>query len=298
MQPDGNNKKIPAFTLSEANGGGNVLFVVKKLCGDGIGLKEQMYLPHRKDYYFFFLAKKGSSRHWVDFLGYQVQPHHLYFTLPHQVHVKEKGDPANGLLMLLSEEFLTLCNDETLKQLPVLQNKALKHALHLLAGEEAFLDNLFEQIIAEYALARAHMQTMLQSYVKIFLAHLSRVYTRQFSDTDNGVKQKALFIAFSKLLDEKYMQLHHASGYASALHVTAGHLNSAVQHEMGKTVTGMIQERIMMEAKRLLFHSDMSVKEIGYSLGFDDAAYFNRVFKREAGVTPLEFRQQNHGKYN
>jgi AraC-like DNA-binding protein len=61
---------------------------------------------------------------------------------------------------------------------------------------------------------------------------------------------------------------------------------------MGKTVTDMIQERIVMEAKRLLFHSDLSVKEIGYSLGFEDAAYFNRAFKKKAGTTPLEFRQQ------
>jgi len=293
-----NNAAIPRYPLSEVTNNTNAQFVIKKVCGTSDVLTEQMFSPHRKDYYFFFLVKKGNSRHWVDFLSYQVQPHHLYFTLPHQIHVKERESQTVGSLIAFSEEFITLCNDETIKQLPIIQNNGLKHAIALTAEEEDFLDHLFELMLQEWLVPKAHTQTVLQSYVKIYLVYLSRIYSKLFSNDNNGVKQQALFMQFSALLGEKYAQLHHAGDYADALHITTGHLNSAVKHHTGKTVTDMIQERIMMEAKRLLFHSDMSVKEIGYQLGFEDAAYFNRTFKKHAGMTPLEFRQQTHEKYH
>ena len=292
------NTNIPRYPLSEVDNSANKLFVIKKVCGTNDVLMEQMYVPHRKDYYFFYLAKSGSSRHWVDFLRYQVQPNHLYFTLPHQAQVKEPSEAAVGLLVAFTEEFITLCNDESIKQLPIMQNPLLKHAIPLHTEDVAFLDTLAGQMLAEYSSAENYTQTALQSYIKIFLVQLSRIYKRRFDTGPVGVKQTALFMQFTKLLDEKYATLHHASGYAEALHITPGHLNSAVKQEIGKTVSDLIQERIMMEAKRLLFHSGMSVKEIGYSLGFEDAAYFNRFFKKNTGITPLEFRAQNHEKYH
>ena len=93
-----------------------------------------------------------------------------------------------------------------------------------------------------------------------------------------------------ELLNEKYDSLHQVADYASLLHVTPGHLNDTLRLQTGRTATTLIHERIILEAKRALFHTPLSIKEIGYSLGFDDPAYFHRFFKRLTGTTPLDFR--------
>ncbi len=292
------SKHIPSYSLTDVSNKPGCLFEARRVGPASVRNIEQMFVPHRKDYYFFFLVKKGGSYHWVDFLRYQVQPHCLYFTLPHQVHLKERTEPMEGMLVAFTEEFLALCNDTPIKQLPILQNKSNKHALPLTAEDEAFLDTLYEQIVAEFEAEETFKTAALHAYIKILLVYISRIYTRLFDDGKALENGNAIFNKFSKLIDKKYNVLHHPSGYAEALHITAGHLNNAVKTHAGKTATEFIQERLLLEAKRLLFHSNLSVKEVAYALGFEDAAYFNRLFKKGAGVTPLHFREQSHEKYH
>ncbi len=292
------SKHIPSYSLSEVGNRPGSLFEAKLAGAAYARIVEKMFVPHRKDYYFFFLVKKGSSHHWVDFLRYQLHPHHLYFTLPHQVHLKEKAVPTEGLLIAFTEEFLTLCNDDTLKQLPILQNNGGKHAISLSPDEETYLDGLLTQILAEFTANEAFKNAALQAYVKLFLVYLSRIYVKQFPVEEDAGNCSELFKRLTHLLDKKYNTLHQPADYARELNVTVGHLNAVAKARAGQTITDVVQGRIILEAKRLLFHTELSIKEIGYSLGFEDAAYFNRFFKRRTGDTPLHFRQQNHEKYH
>jgi len=291
-------KHIPTYTLSEISTNPGTMLEAKTVCLADATSIEQMYVPHRKDYYFFFLSKHQGSYHWVDFIGYQVQPHTLYFTTPHQVHLKERSLGIQGQLLAFTEEFLTLCNDETLRQLPVIQNKLNKHALPLTAADEALLETLMLQIITEAGSTQPYRQTALQAYIKLFLVQLSRLYDAAFTSDDTFDSGNTLFIRLTKLLDEHIDKCHQAADYADSLNITVGHLNAVTKQHTGKTISELLQERLVLEAKRLLFHSQLSVKEIAYRLNFEDAAYFNRVFKRLTGITPLEFRKQNHEKYH
>lgn len=292
------SKHIPSYSLTDIGNRPGSMFEAKEVCITTVRNVEKMFVPHRKDYYFFFLVKKGNSHHWVDFLRYQVQPHHLYFTLPHQVHLKEKAEPTEGLLIAFNEEFLTLCNDDTLKRLPILQNRGDKHAISLQPGEEAYLDGLLKQILAEFTADETFKNAALQAYVKLFLVYLSRIYVKQFPAEEAAGNCSELFKKLTHLLDAKYNILHQPADYAAELNVTVGHLNAVAKARAGQTITDLVQDRIILEAKRLLFHTELSIKEIGYKLGFEDAAYFNRFFKRRTGNTPLYFRQQNHEKYH
>ncbi|HWB24989.1 MAG TPA: helix-turn-helix domain-containing protein [Chitinophagaceae bacterium] len=289
---------IATFTLADISNDANALLQVKNIDGGRGNLKEQMFLPHRRNYYFFFLVKNGGSRHWVDFISYQVQPHTLYLTTPRQVHVKEKSEATQGTLLAFTEEFLTLCNDETLKHLPVIKNKFNRHALPLTAADEALLDSLLQQSVQEYNSSNTYRQAALQAYIKLFLVQVSRLYDAVFASDAACESGNTLFLQLTKLVDERINKYHQAVDYADALNVTVGHLNAVTKQQSGKTITELLQERLILEAKRLLFHSKLSVKEIAYQLNFEDAAYFNRVFKKLAGTTPLEFRKQNHEKYH
>ena len=85
--------------------------------------------------------------------------------------------------------------------------------------------------------------------------------------------------------------------YAALLHLSAGHLGEVVKAQSGKPAIAHIQERLVLEARRLLFHTPHSVKEIGFDLGFADASYFNRFFKRQTGVTPAAYRASSRKMY-
>jgi AraC family transcriptional regulator, transcriptional activator of pobA len=291
-------KTIPHYSLEQTSENGNNLFEIREFFGVRIRHRTELFLPHRKDYYFFFLVKSGSNQHWIDFVNYEVRPGHLYFTLPHQVHLKEKNAPVDGILLAFTEEFLITEEQKAWKQLPILQNPDDRHEMKVSESEIAFLDNLFIQMLAEYTQQEDWQKGMLQSYLRIFLVYISRIYTRQFNANPFTADSQSLVKRMKDLVNEKYDALHQVSDYAQLLNVTPGHLNDTIREQTGRTATTLIQERIILEAKRALFHGDLSVKEIGYTLGFDDPAYFNRFFKRLTGETPRNFRADIREKYH
>lgn len=288
---------IPHFSLQESSATGSTLIEVKAV-GSGKGQpKPFLYMPHRKDYYFFFLMKKGTNRHWIDFVSYDITPGNLYFTLPHQVHLKEKMEQVEGMLLAFTEEFL-LPGSPSFKQLPILQNADDRHEIKLSPEENGFLDSHLQRMLQEYEQGQGWQKNMLQAYLHIFLVYLSRIYDRQFPPGPALTNGRLLLKRMKELLETEYARLHQVSDYAQMLNVSPGHLNDMVKEHTGKSAITLIHDRLLLEAKRALFYADLSVKEIGWQLGFDDAAYFNRFFKRMTGETPLQFRGAIREKYH
>ncbi len=293
------NDIIPHYSLQESSSEGHSLIEVKETNGESVQTKKaHLFLPHRKDYFFFFLMRGGYNRHWIDFVSYEIKPGNVYFTIPNQVHLKEKNASVQGLMVAFTEEFLTLRDDGTLRGLPVIQNPADCHELVLAKDELAYLETLMLQMLQEFRTEQGWKSHMLHAYLNIFLVYLSRIYTGRYDTGGAAAGGRQLVKRMKNLIDERIHQLHQVSDYASLLHVTPGHLNDTIKDHTGKTATALIQERLMLEARRVLFHTELQVKEIAYQLGFEDAAYFNRLFKKLTGETPAAFRQEAREKYN
>lgn len=243
-------------------------------------------LPHRKDYYLFVLVRKGSSRHWVDSIPYTLKPDTFYFTIPQQVHVKEEMLPMEGLALRFTEEFLQLEENRGLREMPLLQNPAGGHELHLSAADLDFVQDLLCKMLTEARGSGSWKNAMLAAQLRVLVIHLSRLYTRQFGDAAKG----GLLREFQGLVERHFRDEHEVAGYAARLHISPGHLNERVKEQSGKTAIHHIHSRIAVEAKRQLLYSDVSVKELAGELGFEDPAYFNRWFKRLTGETPMRYR--------
>ncbi len=134
-------------------------------------------------------------------------------------------------------------------------------------------------------------------YTKILLIYISRLYEQQNSIVTPQLNRVLLKTYLSKI-DEYYTRLHDVAAYAGMMNISAGHLSELVKEQSGKPAIVHIHERIIVEAKRLLFHTDQSVKEISFTLGFEDASYFNRFFKRLALVTPAYYRSSIRKMYH
>lgn len=294
---NGKDKKlIPHFSLRESSEAGHSMFEIKEVSGPLAANNPHLFVPHRKDYYFFFLVKEGYSRHWVDFVSYETKPGNLYFATPNQVLLKEKNGHVGGLFIGFTEEFLALQNRDELRDLPVLLNPDNRHELLLSELENNFLNDLMLHMLCEFKTGGDWKSSMLQSYLNILLVYVSRIYTQTATAAGAIPGSRQMVNRMKTLVNEKFQELHQASDYAQLLHVSPGHLNDTIKSYTGRTATSLIQERLMVEAKRLLFHGDLQIKEIAYQLGFEDAAYFNRFFKKIAGETPASFRQQTRDR--
>jgi hypothetical protein len=193
---------IPHYSLRHTSEDGNDLFEIKEIDRTTVRHGSHLYLPHRKDYYFFFLVKDGTNRHWIDFISHDVQPGHVFFTLPHQVHLKEKHAPVGGTLLAFTEDFLLSDHlhsgaerRESWKELPILQNPEEKQSLRLLPADQEFLTALMNQMLVEYEKEDRFARGMLESYLHIFLLYLSRLYQQQF-DTGNTSADRSLLRRF------------------------------------------------------------------------------------------------------
>lgn len=91
-------------------------------------------------------------------------------------------------------------------------------------------------------------------------------------------------------IEKNYKEKHTASDYAAILHITAKALAKIAKTYLNKTLTFLISERIIIEAKRELYLTNKSVKQIAYELGYDDAYYFSRFFKTNTEVSPQIYR--------
>lgn len=281
--------KVPVYSLEQSGRSGNKQFEIAQGHGLTRMQKELFFVPHRKDFYMLVFVKRGGSRHWVDMVPYTVKPNTLYFTSPQQVHLKEESVPMEGTSICFTEDFLGLEENRLLKQLPVIQNPHNGHELNLQPADIDFIDDIITKLLAEYDHKLGWRNGMLLAYLRVLLIYISRLYTTQFADADI-LTNRDLLKRFKILVTENFMQLHEVSAYAGMLNLSAGHFSEMIKEQSGKTAIEHIHDRLLLEAKRLLFHTNHSIKEIAFQLGFEDASYFNRFFKRLTARTPLNYR--------
>ncbi|RZK26422.1 MAG: helix-turn-helix domain-containing protein, partial [Flavobacterium sp.] len=132
---------------------------------------------------------------------------------------------------------------------------------------------------------------ILKNYLHTFLLLAERERRKQdFIEVKKGADLDYLML-FKDILEEQYRNNRQVNAYAAQLSVTEKRLNLATTKILGKTPKQMIDERIMLEAKRLLAHTTDSIKEIGYYLGFDEPTNFIKYFKKHQHETPVEFRE-------
>jgi AraC family transcriptional activator of pobA len=287
---------IPTYTLEEGSTISSSMFEIIETHGEFRKRKANFLIPHRKDYYMLVFVREGSSRHWVDFVPYTLKPNTFYFSNPNQVQIKEQSAPLHGILISFTKDFLQIEENLLLRELPVILNPDNQHELSLTPEEIDFIEDLLEKMLTEFNTEKNWRSPMLQSYLRVLLIYVSRIYTKQFQLSASS--DRVLLRKYRLLIDEHFLQHRQVNDYASMLLITPGHLNEIVKNQSGRSAIEHIHERIILEAKRHLLHGEYSVKEIAFMLGFDDAPYFNRFFKRITGQTPVAYRETIREMYH
>lgn len=248
--------------------------------------------PHRHDFYHIVWVEHGSGHHIIDSVKYEVRPKTLFFMTPGQIHDFSLSQDTVGIALHISAEFfaLQLQNKNALNEIPVFD---LEKPIQTLYLDDAQADDICTTLNAigdEYRDDQFGAQDMIRSYLYILLLKASR-FAEPGATGDACRRSLILGRRFKSLLEEHFGTVQDVAEYARMLRMTERGLNEATRRSLGITAAQLIRERVMLEAKRLLAHSEISVNAVATQLAFEDPAYFSRCFKKHTGRSPLEFRQ-------
>jgi AraC-like DNA-binding protein len=256
-----------------------------------------LIFPHKHLFYELLFVRSGKSHQTIDYDEYLIQPNTLFFISPGQLHLFEEWDEIEGFIVMFTEDFFLkhFSDKDYLFELSYLDNLYSYPALHLTSQEVALLQTTFQMLYNEYNTFHAAPKA-LSALLFVLLYQIQRTVQSRGNATFSK-RSLILFKKFRTLLDEHFSQHYSVGDYAEALHVTQHHLNHVVKQVTNKTASEIIRARTVLEAKRFLTFTDSSMWEIAERLGFEDASYFTRVFKKETRQTPLQFRQEISEKH-
>ncbi|MFD3003298.1 AraC family transcriptional regulator [Pontibacter toksunensis] len=245
-------------------------------------------VPHSHDaYMIMYVQETKGGDHLIDFQRYPLQADRVYLLRPGQAHQRESRQ-EKGVLVSFSEKFLQTTGMRS-HDVFVIFSAVYQHPyLDLPEKLQVVFEALVKLMIQELQESKPDME-ILSRYLYIILQYLLRECQVQLEKITPARHSERLF-RLSSMIENHYREHCSTGFYADALGITPKHLNSLCRQYLHTTVADIQHDRLLVESKRLLFFSSLSVKEISYQLGFEDASYFVRFFKRMTGLTPTQLR--------
>ncbi len=248
--------------------------------------------PGRKAFFEVVWLKNEYPLHAVKEDDKPVKGHWIYLLPPYRVHQLNKAG-KKGVLLSFKRDLL----DEEAKEFSMDVFKIFNFQ-----GEYSILrvsEKLSDQLCRVYDLMEEEYQKkeysllIIQSLLKAFLLNIIRIKEHEFTTQD--VNQKRVY-EFMLLLEEHYLHIRNTDFYAGKLGISPKRLNQILKEKLHKTGLQLIHDRVILEAKRQIIHSDHTLKEIAFLLEFKEYPYFSRFFKKHTNQTPEHFKKhaQNH----
>lgn len=237
------------------------------------------------------LLLKGGADAIIDDARHRLVPPVLVWLPADIPHGYEFDAGSDGYVITIAQDFLTaILSSETCAELGGVSERLFCHELQ--PGEETGSDPLaaFEGIERALALGGRGVRTIVEAHLKLLLVHLARSAAIHAMANNAHGRQTALFRRFRQLLENNFRAHLSISEYANRLGLTEDRLHAICQRAAGMPPSEIVHRRLVLEAKRHLLYTTMTVKEIAYDLGFNDPAYFSRFFAKRAGMAPSAYR--------
>jgi len=250
----------------------------------------------RLNYYSILLILEGNGKLKADFSEYDFEGSNLMCFSPYQPFLIDAKDSFEGIAVDFHPDFF--CIHKHHKEVAcngVLFNNIYQppyHTLDAITKDELLA--LIRQMKKEIMQANVAQYELIVSYLKIFLITASRSKLNQYSTqpkADSLDKEPFVLQKLQDAIESNFRKNHSAGEYAYMLNISTKALAKITKNHFNRTLTDLIAERIMIEAKRELYLTSKPVKAIAFELGFDDEYYFSRFFKNKAEVSPQLYRE-------
>lgn len=262
---------------------------MKNISGSGVFVKrfdmsrqtEMKSFAHRDDYYMVVFLTDGSAAVEVDFERKELSAGNLLVISPWQVHAKPSEEEwrCAGWLLAFAPEVLSDMESRIIEEYSA-SAVPLSPGMDIISDMEALCS------ILEKNRDNSSISMSLASAVKSLVLPCIENSSGNISE-----RYRKVVVKLRKLLDRHLAVTKSPAAYASMLNISEVYLNEAVKGVTGLNVGAYIRNKVMIQAKRFLAYSSLSSKEIAYRLGYDDSAYFSRLFRKCAGVSPSDYRK-------
>lgn len=246
---------------------------------------ERIESPHRHDYYSIYFLVAGETLQFIDFHEYKVQADALIVMRPEQIHYHVRATNAKLLRINFKEQFLLRFQTGRHNWQDIFSVDVIKVDAQSMKSFLNYID-----------LLDTESKSPLESkdiLSKLFSALLDKISLYlNTEDSPNSSKYTAIYKRFKQLVIQHSLSEVKVTDYAKRLFLSAGHLNDVVKEVTGKNAKTIINEQRILEAKRLLYWTDIPIGEIAYKTGFEDPAYFTRFFKKYTNMLPSEFQKK------
>lgn len=250
----------------------------------------------RNNYYSLIWVQKGKGKVKADFAEHVFEENSLLAFSPYQPFMICTGEIIEGVAIHFHPDFYCIhMHQQEVSCNGVLFNNIYQPPFTIInSSAEATFNMVIEQMKTEMQNIGLAQYELLISYLKIFLITASRLKKEQLSETTvdlTNAKEPAILQNLKDSIELNFKTKHSPSHYADMLNISAKALAKLSKTHFNKTLTDLISERIIIEAKRELYLTNKAVKEIAYELGYEDEHYFSRFFKANADISPQGYRE-------
>jgi len=249
--------------------------------------------PHRHDFFEVLFLTKGSGFHVIDSSKYKIEPNTVFFMSPGQAHKIEFSSDIEGYIFIFTSEFYLINknNNNRLLEFPFFFTINQDNPPLIFSDENdaKFLIQLFTQAIVVTTKSDSPNMELLRSLLDTILNYCASLYKSDEYELSTG-KGHLLVKRFFQLVEENYQNNLSVNQYAEKLNITSNHLTQTIRQLTGRTSNDILQSKQILEIKRLLIHTNLTVTQIADQLNFTDQSYFTKFFKKNTGITPHKFR--------
>ncbi|SFD42217.1 AraC family transcriptional regulator [Algibacter pectinivorans] len=284
-------KDIPQITFNPAttNNFGFEIVPIKDIAKSKSEHNHDPELPHRLKFYNLIFFTEGSGRHFIDFNWYPVQQNSLVYLTKDQVNAFEFSNHLKGYCIIFTEtyfvnSFTNLSDDFVFR----LFNPELFSPILQIPQNSEFT-TYFNLLYTEYKNSSTfNHKHIVNSLLTILISKAENLKQKQtFHITDTS--KVALYQNFISLIEKQLTKSRSARYYAKELAITYKHLNKVCKTLVNKTAKNVIDDFVILQAKRSLINANLTSAQLAYNLGFEDPTNFTKYFKKNTGLTPKAF---------
>lgn len=250
--------------------------------------------PHSHDCYVILIVTHGGGTHTVDGENFNVEPNMIFLLSPGQIHSFEFSKDIAGYAVYFTMDFyLHYARERHFDKIPLFRSVQPQTLVRTNAESLKSVTVLLEEMLNELTQKVKAKEEALRNFLDILLIRINRLWSE-----DRIIPGKITSVVqvrkLMQLIETHYKKIKTPGEYARLMNLTTNHLNTLCRQSLHRTLTELIHERIILEAKRQLAYTEWGVKKIADNIGFKDSSYFLRLFKKKTGMTPDQFRESSN----
>lgn len=249
--------------------------------------------PHQNNYYSILIVENAVGDVVIENEKIQMSNSQIIVINPNIINSIKIEESATGKIICFTDSFFSIrYNNNMLNDFSFLRKQ---HKSSITFLENQLPTNILASMESEFCSNKTDSKKALRSYLNILLIDIERLYCpSKISKIHGFSKEKA--IQFQKLVEQHFKKHKLPSKYASMINVSTNYLNKISKQHFGVSSGEFIRNHILLESKKTLHYTNLSVSEVAFQLGFEYVSYFNSFFKKQTGETPKQFRLNSKNK--